>query len=205
MLLSGIEFNQKYKDINFYKLTNESEIHNGFQFKDDINEDTIPFNAHGSCTPGGIYFTEESKIGMWTYYNGSEMKFIRKVTIPDDTKIWVEEDKFKADIIVLGTRILIEDFVETYDDITEFIRQEPSNIKYIKKRTEEICKLAVSQDGYALKYVQKQTEELCKLAVSEDGFALQFVQNQTEEICKIAVTQNYFAMRYVNPKFRHLF
>jgi phosphoribosylformylglycinamidine (FGAM) synthase-like amidotransferase family enzyme len=49
MLLSGIEFNEKYKNINFYKLTNKSEIHNNFQFQDGINIDTIPFNPHGSC------------------------------------------------------------------------------------------------------------------------------------------------------------
>ena len=197
MLLSGTEFNEKYKNINFYKLTNKSEIHNKFQFKDGINIDTISFNPHSSCKAGGIYFTEESKIGMWTDYSNEKMTFIRKVTILDDAEVYIEDHKFKADTIILGAKILIEEFIETYDDISQFIIQTPSNIRYIKNQTEELCKLAVSQDGFALQYVQNQTEEICKLAVSQNGIAVIYVKNQTEELCKLAVSQNGIALQYV--------
>ena len=118
MLLSGTKFNKIYKNINFYKLTNKSEIHNGFQFKNGINKDTIPFNPRGSCRPGGIYFTEESKIGMWTEYGDKQMAFIRKIIIPNYANVYIEDDKFKADIFISGTKTLIEEFVETYDDIS---------------------------------------------------------------------------------------
>ena len=204
MLLSGIEFNEKYKNINFYKLTNKSEIHNNFQFKDGINKDTIGFNPHGSCEPGGIYFTEESKIGMWTDYSDEEMIFIRKVTIPEYANVYIEDDKFKVDIIILGTKILIEDYIETHDNISQFIIQNPDNIRYIKKQTEELCKLAVSRDGCVLEYVQKQTEEICKLAVSQNGYAVRYVKNQTEELCKLAVSQKGHTLQYVQNQTEEL-
>jgi len=38
--LTGIEFKQLYPNTLFYKLTNETENHNGFQFKTGLNIDT---------------------------------------------------------------------------------------------------------------------------------------------------------------------
>jgi hypothetical protein len=35
--------------------------------------------------------------------------------------------------------------------------------------------------------VRNQTEEICKLAVANYGFALQYVKYQTDEICRFAV------------------
>jgi hypothetical protein len=64
-------------------------------------------------------------------------------------------------------------------------------------QTEEICKLAVQQNGYALEYVRNQTEEICKLAVKQNGYALQYVKNQTEEICKLAVQQKSDALSWI--------
>lgn len=35
---------------------------------------------------------------------------------------------------------------------------------FFEDQTYEICTLAIQQIGYALEYVKKQTEEICKLA-----------------------------------------
>jgi hydrogenase maturation factor len=61
----------------------------------------------------------------------------------------------------------------------------------VKTQTDEICKLAVVQNGYALRYVREQTDEICKLVVVHTGSALQYVKEKTDEICKIAVA-NWF-------------
>jgi hypothetical protein len=58
---------------------------------------------------------------------------------------------------------------------------------FIKKQTDEICKMAVQQYRYALQYVQNQTDEICKLAVQQNGYALYYIQNQTDVICNLAV------------------
>ena len=46
-------------------------------------------------------------------------------------------------------------------------------------------------------YVINQTEDICKLAIQQNGYSLQYVINQTEELCTIAVKQNPLAIKYV--------
>ena len=59
MLLTGSEFNSQYGHLNFYKLTSESENHNGFQFVTGLNRDHVEFN------PSGFYFTDEEHMAIW--------------------------------------------------------------------------------------------------------------------------------------------
>ena len=80
-VLTGEEFNTIYCTTNFYKLTNETENHHGFQYQDGLNIDIIPFNPHNECSAGGLYFTEESKLSKW--FNVANT-YIRKVIIPND-------------------------------------------------------------------------------------------------------------------------
>jgi hypothetical protein len=81
------------------------------------------------------------------------------------------------------------------------VQQDGYALQFVKEQTEEICKLAVHHKyGWALQFVKEQTEELCKLAVQQDGCALEFVKEQTEEICKLAVQRNWQALQYVNKK-----
>lgn len=56
--------------------------------------------------------------------------------------------------------------------------------------SDEICELAVRQNGLALQYVKNQTDKICKLAVQQYGFALQYVKNKTNEIKVEAYKQN---------------
>ena len=62
--------------------------------------------------------------------------------------------------------------------------------------TEEICRIAVMQDGYSLRYVEPEfiTEELCKLALCDkhESDVLQWVPEQmkTLELCKFAIEQS---------------
>lgn len=50
--LSGEEFNKLYKNKKLYKLTNELELHNGFQYYDGLNCDTVDFNPNSTCSAG---------------------------------------------------------------------------------------------------------------------------------------------------------
>ena len=88
----------------YFRLTNQTETHNGFQYKTGLNVDTHLFAESGSCVPGGLYFARKdifAFIGVETYY-------VRAVTIPDDAR-WLRDpgsgaEKFRADRIVLGPR-----------------------------------------------------------------------------------------------------
>ena len=123
-VLSGSEFNKQFADKKFVKLTTETENHNGFQFKTGLNIDTVTFDPSGECQPGGIYFCEIDKFYQWISYNDKICVNYREVTMPDDAKVYIETNKFKADKINLGEK------KDIWSD-------------------EKMCELAVSQDGYA--------------------------------------------------------
>lgn len=190
--LSGSEFNRIYHGINFYKFMNNDLKHFDFTYKIGLNIDTLPFNPVGRCEKGGLYFCEESNCFLFWKHYGQKMTLI---TIPDDARVYIDEDKFKSDKIIIE-RIL--NFNEISDDFwINIFRKDPRALQFIKNQTEELCKEAVKRYGMYLSYIDNPTEEVCRLAVKQDGLALQFVKKQTDEICALAVQQTGQALSYV--------
>ena len=113
--LTGKAFNQQFINNVFVKLTNPSENHNGYQFKTGLNVDFREFNPTDNCEPGGFYFTEFDKMEKWIDNNESDsdiyepMVFCRKVIIPDEAEVYIEDNKFKTDQFILGSRGYIKD------------------------------------------------------------------------------------------------
>jgi hypothetical protein len=179
-MLTGEQFNDKYRDHKFVKLTNKSEYHNDFQFQTGLNIDHIPFNPVGKCSAGGIYFTDINKYLLWLTYSCQPMHWTRDVIIPNDAQVYVENNKFKCDRIILGVRQPIN-----WSDgkiCKQAVRQKPSALRWVTDQTNEICKSAIKRNGYALRYVINQTNDICILAVKANGYALQYVKNQTDDI-----------------------
>lgn len=90
----------------FFKITNQTECHHGFQYKEGLNIDTLPFTETGKCVPGGLYFTDEEHIlehvgyGVW----------IREIMLPtDDNDFQMVRDghKWRANKIILGPRFAL--------------------------------------------------------------------------------------------------
>ena len=176
-ILSGNKFNAKYPNTEFYKVLHTNFKHYDFTYQHVLNIDHIQFNPNGSCTAGGLYFTELDKLSCWI--GGSDSVYIARVTIPSNASVYIEKDKFKADqfILDLENKVLIKDF-------------------YMWEN-EAFCKLAVSQNGYALIYVITQTDEICKIAIRHDWRTLQYIKDQTDELCELAVSQNGCALLYL--------
>ena len=221
-VLTGIQFNEQYPDIEFYKIINAELTHHNFKFIDGLNIDTIPFNPTNECSPGGIYFSEKSKIYKYFYYG----IYIIKVSIPDDAQVYIEKDKFKADKIILdlNNKTLYANWNEwlNYDFCLNSVKFNGYTLQYVISPTPELCMAAVQQCGYALYYVKNQTPEICMAAVQhcghalkfvilqtpeicmaavqQDGCVLQFVINQTPEICMAAVQENGYALEYVKEQ-----
>ena len=217
-VLSGREFNEKYQGRKFVKLTNESENHNGYQFRTGLNVDTVAFNPRGICQPGGIYFCEWEKLPMWIDYGSWIMVYARFVSIPEDAQVYEEGNKFKANKLMLGERQKIAEleiwedreycmrawdlsnvlvYFQTAEICLAAVKQDGNALEYVKNQTEEICLEAVKQNGWALRYVRDQTEAICLEAVRRIGYVLHSVKNQTEEICMAAVRQNGYALQFV--------
>jgi len=66
----------------YFKLFNEQENHNGLQYKDGLNTDTIAFNSNPkcSCIPGGLYFSDAKNI---LEFLNKDSYYIREVEVPE--------------------------------------------------------------------------------------------------------------------------
>ena len=52
----------------YYKITNETENHYGYQYKDGLNVLEEPFNEKPVCRKGGLYFTTSEFIHLFENY-----------------------------------------------------------------------------------------------------------------------------------------
>ena len=198
--ITGRKFNQLYGHKMFYKLLYENETHNGLRYETGLNVllETETFNPTGECSKGGIYFADIYNI----FCEYTMHHWIRRVTIPDDARVYVEDKKFKTDGIILGNRMLIKDMDEWNDDkmCEIIIRSNGDMVQYAKNKSYKLYKLAVESKGNALEHVLNQTDELCKIAVQKDGMALLYVKNKTKAICMLACEENFHAKRYIRDE-----
>ena len=105
--LKGSEFVNYYGD-KFYKITNEDEEHYNYKYRDGLNEDINTFNPNGENELGGLYFTNIDNIFDYMNYGIN----VREVIIPNDASVYVENKSFKANKIILGKKMCIDDFVK---------------------------------------------------------------------------------------------
>ncbi len=228
-VLSGKEFKKIFSGIVFVKLTNEEEIHGKINYKTGFNEDVLEFNPTGECSSGGMYFTTLLDIYMFMNINGTEMVYYREVVLDDDSKVYVENCKFKTDKFHLSDRKKIDELwnskqycsvvVNEYPNISDFIcdscmsielrlavvKKNGLELKYIKEQTLELCSAAVKQNKWALKYVEPNIlpNETYLKVVCENGLMLQCVNiaSMTNEICLAAVNRDGWAFEYVPHKY----
>ncbi|MGX9757739.1 hypothetical protein ACWYRQ_15780 [Clostridioides difficile] len=87
----------------------------------------------------------------------------------------------------------------------DWIKEHPWDLKDAKIQTYEMCIESIKKDGLFLKDIRwdeldfnkEQVNNLCLMAVKENGLALEYVKNQTEEICREALRQNKQAVIYI--------
>jgi len=88
------------------------------------------------------------------------------------------------------------------DLIKQQLQKDGLLLKYLypfnDESSDELYHMAVVQNKQAIEFVpiSSRTQEICKMAVEEDGMLLRFVANQTEEICRIAIHKNPNAKVY---------
>lgn len=117
----GATFNQ-YNKGKMVKLICGDGVHRGMHYRTGLNVDPLPFDPHGLCRSGGLYFCTESAMAEHMYYccmtgvdaNGIQrsgpvlMVWVCDVIIPNGAKVYVETPtRFKADRFILGERRLV--------------------------------------------------------------------------------------------------
>jgi hypothetical protein len=132
-VLSGSDFKKIFTG-PFYKFLNDNFIHYNFTYKIGLNIDNEQFNPTGGCQKGGLYFCEESKCHMYCLIYG---RYLAQINVPDDAKVYIEKDKFKADRLIISTII-------HFDNVTDecwinLLQNDSRVLKYVMKQTEELC------------------------------------------------------------------
>mgnify|MGYP003402889312 CR=1 FL=1 len=92
--------------MNYYKITNEIELHQNMQYQDGLNIDVLPFNPKGDCESGGIYFSSIDVLAFLDYG-----PWIRRVIIPEGETVYENPDypkKYKAHSVFLEPRRKID-------------------------------------------------------------------------------------------------
>jgi hypothetical protein len=56
-------------------------------------------------------------------YNGRQMHYFRRVTLPDDARVYVEDEKMKADKFILGEREPISTSRELFDQLLQNLKR----------------------------------------------------------------------------------
>ena len=186
---------KKLKHLKLHKVIKRDGKHYLHTYFEGENVYKIPFNPTGTCKPGGMYFTDYLNIPLYADTYGT---LIADVTFPEDAKIYVETNKFKADKIIISNIRPLEKFFSDFNyPNLHAVKLNGKILKYFKEQTEKICLEAVKQAQDILKYIEKQNKEICLEAVREDGYNLRHVENQTEEICIEAVKQNGYVLKFV--------
>lgn len=82
------------------------------------------------------------------------------------------------------------------------VKKTPIYLQNIDKQTTRICEEAVRSFGYAIQYVKKQTEDIALLAVTQDGLSLEFVDKEfhTERVINKAIKQNPLSFKFAQLK-----
>jgi hypothetical protein len=100
----------------YFKITNENENHQGFQYKTGMNvlEGSFNDDEKASCVPGGLYFTTVEHLHHFYHYG----VWLRVVELPenDSTFKMVKDpdtrmDKWRANKLILGDRFRLWDLV----------------------------------------------------------------------------------------------
>lgn len=179
--ITGKQFNELFPDIEFVKLTNKDEKHNGFQFQDGINAYKYRFKHDTPCSEGGLYFTLKDHAHVWLCYKRNALMYhMRKVTIPDDAKVYIETNhNFKTDKFNLGPKEIIN--IDMYVKFINYWYGDHIRVSYILQTL--------------------QSKELYLKVVESDGIMLAFIpyEMKDEEICSIALKSSIYARDYVPP------
>jgi hypothetical protein len=133
----GAYFNEMYANCRVVKLTNESCIHNEFEFKEGLNVDINAFQYDQECGPDGLYFCTERDTEYWLDYR--DVAFVWDVEIPDDARVSVYDNKIKADRFILSNKRTVIDFLRK--EIKEMIYTNFEShviIEYIKRNADYI-------------------------------------------------------------------
>jgi hypothetical protein len=157
-----------------------------------------PFDTRCSCLDPTIERVLRSLEHITIYIPRKHLRFVSE-NIPDKTL---------KEVLRLGYLMLFEipEKRRTPEICMIAVRQRGDNLREIPSNliTPEMCMIAVRQTGWALSFVPEglKTAEICLAAVQQNGLAIRFVPEnlRSHHICMAAVQQNGLALSDVPDK-----
>ncbi len=193
---------------NTYKLTSRSSCHNGFQYREGMNRDTLPFRNDdmSECAAGGLYYSYGTDILYWTRYIEKKMYYIWDVTVPEDALQVKYRCKSKANYFRLSNRRRIKDLPDWADE--DFCRQALTyncyNIRFIHNPTDSMMLSAVTRDGRLIRYLPKAPHGVRKRAVSQTPYAVLYIENPNEQLPIMAILQKPRLIQFITKPSRYV-
>lgn len=176
--ISGQAFNNMYPDIEFVKVTFETEICDDFYSDDlhEINQSVIDqMESFETYIDNPIYFVEKKAAQEQISLYGKHVVIcMRKIIIPDDANVFIDFDMFQTDKAYLSEKV---------------------------KLTQKICLDIVSLNGLTLQHIpdSMKNKYMCMIALRQNGEAIKFIRISyiDRDMCMIAIRQTGKAIMYV--------
>lgn len=120
---------------------------------------------------------------MWHVCGKLPYRKIAVIEIPDDARVYVEKDKFKADRLIVKE---ILKFKDVDDDFwLKISYHHACAFEYVQNQNEEICKLAIQHVKYNVS--GDLLYELKTFAVKQNGETLDCMYFYDDDLCTLAV------------------
>lgn len=194
--ITGKQFNELYSNVALYKFTNKEENHCKYQYQDGVNINTNPFNINnGEYSYDGLYFTTEKDMFKWLHPH----EYVRSVTIPDNARICIYQNKVKSNILVLGPRIRIIDSTLLITEEVQKIAIQSNiyNFRYIKNPSYELQVLVVTIYPFFISKYDNPSEEIQTIVIRKNSALIQHIKNPSEEIQMLAVQDRVENIRHI--------
>ena len=169
--ITGKKFNEEYKDVVCVKFLNDDLTHFNYTYKNDLNIDTKKFTPYGHCKSGGLYFCTIDNAKIFIKLYGNKFSYVK---IPDDARVYVEKQKFKANKIIL----------EKIQHISVFINK-------LSDDNNPILDSLIEEDAYFLGYITNPSDDLIKKYIQNNIHYVRYFDHNAITIEKIQKIQKY--------------
>jgi hypothetical protein len=181
----------------------------GFQIISPLTEESAKWWGRGTR-----WCTSADNDNMFDYYNNIASLLILLLPTNVNTagnskklQLWNNKRKRLLQFMDESDNDVSLEYIEQHWSILEPICLWLNNLKYIPEKylTQELCELAVKQDGLTLNDIPEylKTPEIYELAVQQNGLSITYIPKElrTKELCELAVKQDGYALNYVPEKY----
>ena len=177
------------------KIVRNDMTHNNYKYTIGLNK-IDNFYPKNTCCAGGFYLTDEKDLSI--YINFGEN--VANILLPDDTLIYLEENKIKVDKLIINNLIPNKQYFNNLSKIDklEAIKNNGLSIEYINNPDKEDQLEAVKKHGYSIQYINNPDKEVQLEAVKNNDLSIIYINNPDKEVQLEAVKKYSYSIKYIN-------